>query len=156
MTIGGAGRLFKPIPTTPRKTYTDDESSAGSPLPSDESYTAKSHKCKSQSGKKNTASPFEIAARKAEKQHSYVDSDSTSDFDLPVVGNSKSGLSGIRKVGSAESRKEKGSGRYNGESGKTGVENGDPFDEPYLDEDNTPTKKRKTSGRGSAVAIELD
>jgi hypothetical protein len=107
MTIGGAGRLFSSVTVTPKgKGYADDdsESSAGSPL-TDDSYPNRPYSKRSVSAKKNKTptSPFEIAAKKAERKRTYFDSESTSDFEISI-GKPKST---VRKVSSAKSEKEK-------------------------------------------------
>lgn len=157
MTVGGAGRLFKPLPITPKgkdKSFgaDDSDSSAGSPL-SDDPYPKRSDK-RTASAKKNK-SPFEVAARKAER-NKHLDSDSTSDFEIPLgkpksIGSAKLGL---RKISSAKSEKKmipkKGSG------GMMDSEDDDVYSE---DREDTPSKKQKTVGKDGAVqaaAIELD
>ena len=90
-------------------------------------------------------SPFELAAREAESKKSYVDSESPSDFEIPL----HYPTIGIRKVSSAKSQKDmitpkKASG------GMMDVVDDDVFAE----EQETPSKKEKTNGKGSGGAVQ--
>jgi hypothetical protein len=158
MSVGGAGRIFKPLPVTPKgKGYgKDDNSSAGSPPPSDDSYTIRrfypKRTASAKSTKKDkTASPFEVAARKAESKQPYSDSQSTSDFEIPVTKPKFA----IRRVSSAKNKKEKITPRK--VSDMVDVDNDDEYSE---EQEQTPSKKQKTDGRtggsGQGGPIQID
>ena len=156
--VGGAGRLFKPLPVTPtakgKGNSTDDwDSSAGSPL-SDDPYPKPGYHKRTTSSKKNK-SPFEVAAKRAERPEAH-DSDSTSDFEIPLgkpksIGSAKIG---VRKVSSAKREKEKMMAKK-GLGGMMGMNDDDLSDSL----EKTPSKKQKTGRNNSVVreaAIEID
>lgn len=150
MTLGGASRLFKSV--TPKgKSYTpadDSDSSAGSPLSSDP-YPKRTPSSKKNNTTKTPISPFEVAARAAERKHTYFDSESTSDFEIPI----NKPKSTIRKVSSAKSQMEKTTTSKKGLGDLMDV--GGMYAEYDKDEDmgedeETPSKKQKTDGNSNA------
>jgi hypothetical protein len=141
--VGGAARLFKPLPVTPKRKgqgngADDSDSSAGSPL-SDDPHPKRGYHKRTASAKK-IKSPFEVVAKMSERNRA-LDSDSTSDFEIPLgkpksVGSSKVG---VRKISSAKSEKEKITPKK-GFGGMLDVDDDDAYSE---DLEQTPSKKQK-------------
>ena len=85
-------------------------------------------------------SPFELAAREAERKKPHADSESTSDFDIPL----RCSKFGIRKVSSAKSQREKTMPKKNG--GDMMDIDDDDDDREYSEDQETPSKKQKRDG----------